>query len=68
MSLQVDLLLSDAASTSEAYNLFNVCCHFAYGDAAMWLKCVRHPKNAIFTQNERDPREFINFFFSFFFS
>ena len=25
--------------------------HFAYGDAAMWLKCVWHPKNAIFMQN-----------------
>ena len=33
------------------HNLFNRCCHFAYGDAAMWLKCVRHPQNAIFTQN-----------------
>ena len=33
------------------HNLFNWCCHFAYGDAGMWLKCVWHPKNAIFTQN-----------------
>ena len=33
------------------HNLFNWCCHCAYGDAAMWLKCVRHLKNAIFTQN-----------------
>ena len=33
------------------HNLFNRCCHFAYGDAAMWLKCVRHPENAVFTQN-----------------
>ena len=30
---------------------FNRCCHFVYGDAAMWLKCVRHPKYAIFMQN-----------------
>ena len=37
--------------TSVSHNLFNRCCHFAYGDAAMWLKCVRHSKNAIFTQN-----------------
>ena len=51
LSLEVDLVLSDAASTSETSGLFNRCCHFAYGDAAMWLKCVRHPKNAIFTQN-----------------
>ena len=34
-----------------SHNLFNRCCHFAYGDAAMRLKCVRHSKNAIFTQN-----------------
>ena len=27
------------------------CCHFAYGDAAMWLKCIQHLKNAIFMQN-----------------
>ena len=33
------------------HKVFNWCCHFAYGDAAMWLKCVRHPKNAIFMQN-----------------
>ena len=33
------------------HNLFNRCCHFAYGDAAMWLKCGRHPNNEIFTQN-----------------
>ena len=32
-------------------NLFNRCCHFAYSDTAMWLKCVWHSKNAIFTQN-----------------
>ena len=52
LSLQVDLVLSDAASTSEAgVTCFNWCCHFAYGDAAMWLRCVRHPKNAIFMQN-----------------
>ena len=30
---------------------FNRCCHFAYGDAAMRLKCVRHSKNAKFTQS-----------------
>ena len=29
----------------------SVFTHFAYGDAAIWLKCVRHPKNAIFVQN-----------------
>ena len=33
------------------HNLFNQCRHFAYGDAAMRLKCVRHSKNAIFTHN-----------------
>jgi len=33
------------------HNLFNRCCHFAYGDTAMWLQYVRHPKNAMFTQN-----------------
>ena len=32
------------------HNLFNRCCHFAYSDAVMWLKCVQHTKNAIFTQ------------------
>ena len=31
--------------------MFNRCFHFEYGDTAMWLKCVRHPKNAKFTQN-----------------
>ena len=52
LSLQMDLVLSDAASTSEVgITCFNWCCHFAYGDAAMWLRCVRHPKNAIFMQN-----------------
>ena len=52
LSLQVDLVLSDAASTSEAgVTCFNWCCHFAYGDAVMWLRCVWHPKNAIFMQN-----------------
>ena len=50
-------MLSDAASTSclntclNIKHLFNRCCHFAYGDAAMWPKCVRHAQNAIFTQN-----------------
>ena len=34
-----------------SHNLFNWCCHFVYGDAVMWLKCVWHPWNAIFTQN-----------------
>ena len=34
-----------------SHNLLNQCCHFAYGDAATLLKCVRHLKNAIFTQN-----------------
>ena len=37
--------------TPVRHNLFNRCCHFAYGDAAMRLKCVWHSKNAIFTQN-----------------
>ena len=50
LSLQVDLVLSDVHPPMR-HNLFNWCCHFAYCDAAMWLKCVRHPKNAIFTQN-----------------
>ena len=52
LSLQVDIVLSDAASPAPMRHiLFNRCCHFAYGDAVMWLKCVRHPKNATFTQN-----------------
>ena len=50
LSLHVDLVLSDAGPPVK-HNLLNRCCHFAYGDAAMWLKCIRHPKNAIFTQN-----------------
>ena len=54
LSLQVDLVLSDVAldllANSVRHDLFNRCCHFAYGEAAMWLKCTRHPKNAIFTQ------------------
>ena len=33
-----------------SHNLLNRCCHFAYCDATMWLKCVRHLKNAIFMQ------------------
>ena len=33
------------------HNLFNPCCHFVYGDTAMWLKCTQHPKNAIFMQH-----------------
>ena len=33
-----------------SHNLFNRCCHFAFGDAVMWLKCVRHSKYVIFTQ------------------
>ena len=55
LSLKVDLVLSDMAlellANSVRHNLFNRCCHFAYGDAAMWPKCVRHAQNAIFTQN-----------------
>ena len=54
LSLKVDLVLSDMAlellANSVRHNLFNRCCHFAYGEAAMWLKCTRHLKNAIFTQ------------------
>ena len=45
-SLQVDLVLSDAAATV-SYNLFNwssVILHTDYGDAAMWLKSIQHPK------------------------
>ena len=34
-----------------SHNLFNRCCHFAYGDAVMWLNCVWHWKNAIFMQH-----------------
>ena len=52
--MRVDLVLSDAADISElSHNLFNQCCHFVYGDAAMWLKikCVQHSKKAIFMQN-----------------
>ena len=37
--------------TPVSHNLFNRCCHFAYGDAAMWLNCIWHLKKAIFTQN-----------------
>ena len=33
-----------------SHNLFNWCCHFAYSDAAMWLKCIGHLKNEIFMQ------------------
>ena len=33
-----------------SHKLFNWCCHFAYGDAVMWLKCVQHSKYVIFTQ------------------
>ena len=52
LSLQVDLVLSDAASPALVRHiLFNWCCHFAYSDTVMWLKCVQHLKNAIFTQN-----------------
>ena len=30
--------------TPVSHNLFNQYRHFAYGDAAMWLKCVQHLK------------------------
>ena len=50
-SLQVDLVLSDVAATNEPRLVQSVCSHFAYSNAAMWLKCVQHPKNAIFTHN-----------------
>ena len=33
-----------------SHNLFNRCCNFAYSDTAMWLKCIWHLKNPIFTQ------------------
>ena len=48
-SLRVDLVMSDTA-TPASHNLFNLCCHFVYGDATMWLKCIWHSKNARFTQ------------------
>ena len=55
LSLQVDLVLSDVAldllANSVRHDLFNRCCHFAYGDAAIWLNCIWHSKNARFTYN-----------------
>ena len=42
---------SVTAIDSEPLLVQSVFSHFVYGDAAMWLKCIRHPKNAIFTQN-----------------
>ena len=36
--------------TPVSHNLFNRYRHFAYSNAAMWLKCVQHLKMIIFTQ------------------
>ena len=45
LSLQVDLVLRDVAATV-IHSLFSWYCYFAYDDAMMQLKCIRHPKNA----------------------
>ena len=50
-SLQVDLVSSDIAATNEPRLAQSVCSHFAFSDAAVWLNCVQHPKNAILTHN-----------------
>ena len=55
LSLQVDLVLRDVAATV-IHSLFSWYCYFAYGDAVIRLKCIRHPKNAKLCNdlNERD--------------
>ena len=45
LSLPVDLVLRDVAATV-IHSLFIWYCYFAYGDAVMQLKCIRHHKNA----------------------
>ena len=50
LSLQADLVLSDVAATV-SHNLFNRCSVILRTDTGIWLKCVHHLKNAIFTQN-----------------
>ena len=47
-------MLSDVAATNEPELVELVFSHFAYGGAAIWQKCVWHPKNAIFC-NEHEP-------------